>query len=78
MSQFKLKYQEAYNLLAKRLREAREAAGFTQAEVANVLGKPQSFISKCETGERRLDIVELKVLATLYSKNICFFDIDID
>ncbi|MDZ4721406.1 MAG: helix-turn-helix transcriptional regulator [Roseiflexaceae bacterium] len=78
MSNFKLKYQEAYNLLAKRLREAREAAGFTQAEVATVLGKPQSFISKCEIGERRLDFIELKVLAKLYSKDICFFEINID
>lgn len=78
MSRFKSKYYQAYDLLAKRLREAREAAGFTQAEAAKILGKPQSFISKCEIGERRLDIVELKVIAKLYSKDMCFFDIDID
>lgn len=78
MSRFKLKYKHAYAILAQRLREAREAAGFTQAEAAQMLGKPQSFISKCETGERRLDIVELKVLATLYCKDICFFDVDTD
>ena len=78
MSSFKLKYQNAYNLFAERLREARETAGFTQFEVAQALGKPQSFVSKCEIGERRLDIIELKILARLYSKNLCFFDVDIE
>jgi hypothetical protein len=35
-------------------------AGFTQAEVAEQLGRPQSFVSKYEAGQRRLDLVELK------------------
>jgi len=33
--------------------------GLTQTQVAKALGKPQSFISKAESGERRLDVVEL-------------------
>ena len=37
----------------------RAAAGLTQEEVARRLRRPQSFVSKYETGERRLDIVEL-------------------
>lgn len=40
------------------LRETRMTAGLTQTEVASVLGKPQSYIAKVETGERRLDVVE--------------------
>ena len=36
----------------------RKAAGVTQAELAARLGKPQSFVSKVERGERRLDVVE--------------------
>jgi len=41
-------------------------AGLTQEEVAKRLGRPQSFVSKYETGERRLDILELRgVLAAL-------------
>jgi transcriptional regulator with XRE-family HTH domain len=38
---------------------AREKSGFTQAEVSKKLGRPQSFVSKYESGERRLDVVEL-------------------
>ncbi len=41
------------------LRQLREEAGLRQVEVAERLGRPQSFVSKYETGERRLDLVEL-------------------
>ena len=44
--------------LREMLVEARDRAGLTQAQVAQRLGKPQSFVSKYETGERRLDVVE--------------------
>jgi transcriptional regulator with XRE-family HTH domain len=37
---------------------ARKAAGITQVELAERLGKPQSFVSKVERGERRLDVIE--------------------
>ena len=36
----------------------REKAQMTQTDLAERLGKPQSFVSKYETGERRLDVVE--------------------
>lgn len=47
-----------YELFQKALAEARQEKGRTQAEVAMRLGKPQSFVSKYESGERRLDVVE--------------------
>lgn len=45
-------------LLQSLLVEARKAKGLTQAELADALGKPQSFVAKYESGERRIDVVE--------------------
>lgn len=42
------------------IRELREQAGLRQADVASRLGRPQSFVSKYESGERRLDLLELE------------------
>lgn len=42
------------------LRSLREEAGLNQTELAGRLSKPQSFVSKYEAGERRLDVVELE------------------
>jgi transcriptional regulator with XRE-family HTH domain len=55
-----------YRQFLERLRAARLAAGLTQAEVASALGKPQSFVSKSENGERRVDAIEFADLASLY------------
>jgi len=45
--------------LLKLLRQARTEANLTQVELAALLDQPQSFVSKYECGERRLDIAEL-------------------
>lgn len=63
----------AYRLFLTRLREARQAAGLTQAEVAAKFRRPQSFVSKCESGERRVDVVELTEFARLYRKDLSYF-----
>jgi transcriptional regulator with XRE-family HTH domain len=47
-----------YKTLRRMLQVARETSGLTQLGLASRIGKPQSFISKIESGERRLDIVE--------------------
>ena len=52
-------FSEEYALLLRTLIDARKAASFTQTELASLLAKPQSFVSKYERGERRLDVVEL-------------------
>ena len=44
--------------LCQRLRQVRLDAGLTQADLAERLGKPQSFVAKVETRERRLDVIE--------------------
>ncbi len=48
--------------LAKVLRELRVEAGLRQAELAALLDEPQSFVSKYESGERRLDLIELETI----------------
>lgn len=54
---------EPYIRLNKLLVDARKEAGFTQADVATRLKRPQSFVSKYERGERRLDLVEFREVA---------------
>ncbi|PSB19028.1 XRE family transcriptional regulator [Phormidesmis priestleyi ULC007] len=53
-------FSEDYKCFLKLLREVRERAGLTQEQIAERLETTQSIISKCERGERRLDVVELK------------------
>lgn len=66
-------YQAAYRRFIEKLRRARLEAGLTQARVAELLGRPQSFVSKVEAGERRVDFVELQVLAQAYGKPVAYF-----
>lgn len=56
-----------------RLREAREVAGLRQVQIAEKLGKPQSYVSKVESGERRIDPLELADLAAIYGRDIGWF-----
>ncbi|OGB73753.1 hypothetical protein A3K24_02895 [candidate division Kazan bacterium RIFCSPHIGHO2_01_FULL_44_14] len=63
-------YSKEYKELVKKLRQARLDVGLTQKEVAQKLGKPQSFVSKVEAGQRRLDVLELKTLAVIYRQDI--------
>lgn len=67
-------HRAAYGRFLSRLRQARLDAGLTQVEVAARLGKPQSFISKMESGERRLDVVELQMVAVIYGTSLSHFE----
>lgn len=62
-----------YDSFIRRLRKARVEAGLTQAEAAKRLGRLQSFLSKVESGERRVDSVELRAFARLYGKDLDYF-----
>ena len=66
-------YSARYKRLLKQLRTARGLASLTQEQVAAALNRPQSFVSKCESGERRIDVIELEDFARLYRKPISFF-----
>ena len=56
---------DRHDLLARLLRELRTRVELTQTDVAVALGKPQSYVSKYESGERRLDLVELSDLCSV-------------
>ncbi|CZU55934.1 helix-turn-helix transcriptional regulator [Enterobacter hormaechei] len=62
-------YSEEYQRVINALKKARKDKGITQAQLAEALGKPQSFIAKVESGERRLDVVEFVHLARLLEIN---------
>jgi transcriptional regulator with XRE-family HTH domain len=62
-----------YKFMLRRLIEARNASGETQSQVAEKLGKPQSYVSKCESGERRVDVTELQQFAQIYNKPLDYF-----
>jgi transcriptional regulator with XRE-family HTH domain len=65
--------QDRRALLSRRLVEARLAAGMTQVRVAAALEKHQSYVSKCEIGERRVDAIELAAFAELYGRPVGWF-----
>lgn len=56
-------FSDRYHQILMSLVQARKAAGITQTELAAKLGKPQSYVSKIERGERRVDVVEFLEIA---------------
>jgi len=65
--------QAVYDAIVQRLIEARRESGLTQREVSAQIDRAHSFLSKCETGERRVDVLELLQLAKLYKKSLRYF-----
>jgi len=59
----------AYKRFRELMVEVRKAAGLTQAELSHQLNRPQSFVSKYERGERRLDVFEFGEVARALSVN---------
>ena len=58
-------HSHQYRKILDWLIATRKAAGLTQQQVADQLGKPQSFVAKYEGGERRLDVVEFVTISKL-------------
>lgn len=52
-------YSQEYQVFLEQLRVAREEAGLTQRQVAQRLGRSQSFVAKCEQGHNRVDVAQL-------------------
>jgi len=64
---------QEYAYFVRRLRQARGEADLTQVQVAKKIGRPQSHISNVESGQQRVDVVELKRFADIYGKKIDYF-----
>ena len=62
-----------YAYFVERLRKARMEAGLTQVQVAKKLKRPQSHISNVESGQQRVDVVELQNFVEIYNKDIRYF-----
>lgn len=66
-------YTEEHKNLIRKLKSARLSAKLDQKTAAKLLNKSQSYVSKMESGQRRVDIVQLKNLADVYKKSIDYF-----
>jgi len=66
-------YSKEHKYIVEKLKKAREWTGLSQEEVAKILGKTQSYISKIESGQRKVDVVQLKEFAKIYKKDINYF-----
>ncbi|MCK5283937.1 MAG: helix-turn-helix transcriptional regulator [Nanoarchaeota archaeon] len=62
-----------YANFIEKLRQARSDAGLKQIDVAKKLKRPQSYISRVESGEYRVDVLEIQRFAKLYKKDINYF-----
>ncbi len=62
-----------YAVLRDLLRELRIEKGLTQVQLSETLGMPQSFVSKYETGERRLDVIELREVCQALGTTLAAF-----
>ena len=66
-------FSAEYDAFLVLLRKTRENAGLTQVQAAAKLKRPQSFVSKCESGERRVDVVELMRFCEAYGIDATVF-----
>lgn len=66
-------YSKEHGRLIKRLIQARQEAGLNQIEAAKRLGRSQSYLSKIEVGQRKVDVIELKKIARVYKKPTSYF-----
>ena len=63
-------HTEEYGILLELLRQARQNVGLTQVELAERLGTTQSFVTKVETGERRLDVIQLRTICQILQTSL--------
>jgi len=69
----KVLYSKEHKALVERLKQARKDADLDQKDVADLLGVSQSYVSKIEAGQHRIDVIQLKEFARIYKKKLSFF-----
>ena len=70
---YKTIYSEDHKYLVEQLKKARKSSNLDQEEAAKLLGKTQPYVSKIESGQRRIDIVQLKEFSKIYKKELNYF-----
>ncbi|MCC7303493.1 MAG: helix-turn-helix transcriptional regulator [Bacteroidia bacterium] len=63
-------FKKEYKVLLEQLYRLRVSSNMRQSDLAKKLNLPQSFISKVESGERRLDLVELRLICKVLGSNL--------
>ncbi len=66
-------YSREYAIVLRLLRQTREDAGMTQLELARRLGHSQSFVTKMERGDRRIDIIQLRTICRILGSTLLLF-----
>ena len=66
-------HDEAYRVLVECLRTARQEGNLTQTSLAERLGTDQSYVSKYERAERRLDVIEVRAVCRALGLDFCEF-----
>lgn len=69
---------QSRSAVADLLRHARRTAGLKQVELASRLAVPQSFVSKYEAGERKLDILELRAICAALGVPLTAFIVELE
>ena len=66
-------YSNEHKFIVEQLKKARLEAKLDQKTVAELIGRTQSYVSKIESGQRKIDIVQLKQFASIYKKPVKYF-----
>lgn len=71
-------YSERHAVLVEYLRELRVLRHLTQAEVAEAIGRPQTYLSDIEKGKRGLDLLQVLDLCEAYDVSLPAFSVELD